>query len=342
MDTRSKSHTKDAINQLWRDRTTTELYRAGMDSDALDFSLCAKDFQIEVCHKHPEHTPRIIPFSCKKRFCPICEQRESYRKVKRYLLPIQQMCDQNLAGYRLRKLVLTTPYALSRLTAKRYSAIWDDLKRFLELWFFREFQQKGTLSASEQRRQRVNLRAHGIGILSSAEFGERGRKLHFHLLLYSPFMPIAKVVETWREVTNGLCYISHISEVDRSDIVGEVQEVVKYVTKFTQLPPRLVPHLATVLSGNRRFRTYGLLNCIESHEDVEHDSSCETCGAAREMVSLMKYIMRCEAAGVPLEDEIIARGESRWNNFSSELEISRGSLPLFTHKARDDTDEDIK
>jgi hypothetical protein len=188
MVTQSKSATKEEVNQHWRERVTTELYRSGMNDAALDFSLCGKDFQVEVCHSHPDHEPRIIPFSCKKRFCPDCERRESYRKVKKYLLPIQQMTDQNLSGYRLRKLVLTTPYALNRLTAERYGEVWDNLKKFLEVWFYREFEEKGMLSPSEQRRQRVNLRGHGVGILASAEFGERGRKINFHLLLYSPYM----------------------------------------------------------------------------------------------------------------------------------------------------------
>lgn len=330
--TNRPNHTK---SELWRNAVSSALRTSGMEKDALSFDLCEKDFQVDVCTQHPDHAPRIVPFTCKLRYCPWCEKRESARKLRRYYLPILGMLDQQLYGYELRKVVLTTPFDLYHMTSAQYAARWDDLKRFLELFFYRQLLTLGKLSKSEIRRGRADLKKHGIGVLAAAEFGERGKKLHFHLLMYCNWIDQKNLTETWKEATNYLCQVTHVSGCDKSDLVGAVQEIVKYITKFSSLPARLVPRLAAVLKGNRRVRSYGLLNCIEASEEEEHERTCETCFANRRLVPLASYIMRCEAALVPLDDAIIDRGEARWRNFSSDIGNKSGESGQQQHKARD-------
>lgn len=329
---RQPNHTK---NEHWRIAVSSALRASGMERDALAFDLCEKDFQVDVCTQHPDHAPRVVPFTCKLRYCPWCEKRESARKLRRYYLPILGMLDQQLYGYELRKVVLTTPFDLYHMTAQQYAARWDDLKRFIELFFFNQLKDLGKLSKNEIRRGRADLKRHGIGVLVAAEFGERGKKLHWHLLTYCPWIDQKELTETWKEATNYLCQVTHVSGCDKSDLVGAVQEIVKYITKFSSLPAKIVPQLAAVLKGNRRVRSYGLLNCIEKSEEEEHEQTCETCFSNRRLVSLASYIMRCEAALVPVDDAIIDRGERRWLNFSSDIGNKSGESGQAQHKARD-------
>lgn len=333
----------------WRIQSIRHLEVKGFTSVAYDLKNCGCSFFIKVCSTHVDHDPKAVAKHCGLRICEDCEHRESYRKVLRYLPALNELLAFNpdLPQHRLRKLVLTTPYELKKLTSKSFGEKQKLVKQFLETYFYDCFLRNGELSKAEIRRGRCDLAKHGIGGIQAAEFGEKGKKLHWHILIYCPWLEKEKVWDTWEQVTGGECTNVDISPIKPSsselelgggDLLGAIKEIVKYSTKFTSLNPQDVPHLYEVLKGNRRFRAFGTLyNCTDGAEELEQ--ICETCGAAQELTTISEYVRRCEALSVPIDDEVVDAVEGGiFLYLSREPEITVGRTDKPFHKARDSID----
>lgn len=313
----------DEEKRAWRVAAADALEAAGFVKEADDFRQCGREFYVDVCTAHVEHEPRVVPKTCHLRVCPDCEHREQARKLARYVPAMHDLVNQDIPGYSLKHLTLTTPFSVLDPDApEKFDLAWKWVERAQDLMFFKALDAKGKLSKGEKRRQRPNLKAHGIGSLITAEFGENGLKLHFHVVFYGPYLDWEKVViPVWKQVTGGQAEVARIERVD--DPEAGIREVTKYATKFTVLDPELVPALAKVLKGKRRFRTYGVMNGLPKQE--KEPLLCD-CGARRRLVVPLDYLARCEDQGIAPDDEIIALYEASLV-FSSDLEISRGKPP---------------
>lgn len=298
------------------------LEAAGMVRDAAEFRACGLEFQVDVCTEHVGHQPRIVPHSCHKPYCPECAHREQARRLARYVPVIHDAVAAAPAGYSLKHLVLTTPFDIE---SPDHEAEFEKGFRWaaqaVREMGFQALDSKNKLTKAEKRRNRVDLAKQGIGYLISAEHGENGHKLHFHVLGVLPYLDKEKVVNpVWERVTGGVCKVVWIKKVD--DLESSVKEVTKYITKLSNLEPELVPVLAKVLKGRRRLRSYGTFYNAVKPEKPE-PMTCEVCGSARRLLGYWNYQDRCERQGVPLDDSIVARA---FLVFSSELEISSGKL----------------
>jgi len=331
----------------WRRSVIRRLQEKGFAPVAENFRNCGCSFFIDTCSANPSHSPKSVPVHCGNRFCEDCERRESYRKLNRYLPALNELLQPNptYPDHFLFKLTLTTPYLLTSLTAETFKQKQSLVNEFFKVYFYQYFEKRGELSKAEIRRQRCDLKKHGIGGLIAAEFGEKGKKLHWHLLVYAPYMPHETILTLWRAVTGGECKFARVNGIyarenielkEGGDIIGAIQEVLKYSTKFSAMSPYLVPKLHAVLKGNRRFRTFGVLYATPVPDSEELDHSCEECHAERQNISVGTYIHRCELANVPVSDEVAETVENGvFVYFSREPEISSGKPDKQSKKARD-------
>lgn len=309
--------------RIWREKAASALEAAGMISHASEFRLCGRDFLADVCTANYGHHPRIMPTSCHKRYCPECAGRETARKLARYIPAIYDMlAEEAPASWSLKKFELTTPFKLnSSCDADTYKLAWLWVENTIQKITFDVLKAQNMLTPSELRRGRADYRLHKVGALVSAEFGENGRKLHFHILYYGPFLPKDQLTDTWKDVSAGECEITWIRAIPVNQVEDQLKEVTKYVTKFTQLPPALVPVLAKTIKGSRTVRSYGLLHGVKAAEKTS--CTCDECGAKRERVAVLQYLQVCQDLNLKLDDEIMRVYEA--NLHSDLLDLKHGN-----------------
>lgn len=280
--------------QTWRREVAARLNDAQRWSESVNFEQCGSlfgNFQVVTCGDDVAHEVRAVPFTCHLRYCPDCEKRNQAKQVAKYTPVLKDLSENSdKPGWSLKKIELTTPY---RLADDDAPALFQDAWDFFEHWLQLVCQHilKHELTPAEIRRQRVSYTAHGIGALAAAEFGEHGHRLHFHVLIYSPFIPKDKITDFWRQASGGECEINWIRKIDYHGVEDAVREQVKYVTKFSTLDPALVVKLADVLDGSRRLRTYGVVRGAPALDEEPH--VCSECGGKLSLMRVREYFQRC-------------------------------------------------
>jgi len=293
------------------------------------------------------------PFAlyCGLPFCEECAKRESARKYHCYIPALEALLERNLQypDHFLFKVNLTTPHHLLDLTNESFKEKQRLVNEFLSVYFFYYFHEKGQLSKAEIRSGRCNLKQHNIGAIANCEFGERGRKLHWHLMMYAPFMVKDDIVAVWKDVTGGICQVVDVSGIyvkgnekeDGGGILGALREVVKYSTKILSLSPSEVPHLYSVLKGNRRFRAFGIFYNHELLDNKEKKHTCEQCQSEFDLISPGTYVRLCESRNIPISDDVANAVELGIALFlTREPEISSGKSSASPHKPRDSIDSE--
>lgn len=325
--------------KAWRKEVSARLNDAQRWSESVNFDQCGSligNFQVVVCDDDVAHEPRAVPFTCHLRYCPDCEKRHQATQVAKYT-PILKDLSENSdrAGWSLKKIELTTPY---RLADDDAPALFQDSWDFFEDWLQLVCRQllEHELTPAEVRRQRVSYKAHGVGALAAAEFGEQGHKLHFHVLIYSPFIPKQLITDCWRQASGGECEINWVRKIDYHDVEDAVREQVKYVTKFSQLDPALVVKLADVLDGARRLRTYGVVRGAKAPEP--EPCTCASCGGKLSIMRVREYFERIIERNISPDPALAAAAAAIL------LDLKRGnnSGEPGAHLARSDPDEQLE
>lgn len=322
----SESITSEAKSKLWRINVIRHLRASGFDSAADKFLNCGSARQVDYCRTDISHEPKVLLHTCKLRVCPDCEKREAARKLRRYLEPLQHLVNQNVRGYKMRLMTLTTPYQLQTMTSDKYKSTWKMVHKFVHRLFFEVLKRNKKLSPAEIKRGRVSLKDHNIGALVGSEFSPKTKRLHFHFITYSPFLSKTHINNLWLDITDHECKITDIRLFDEENVVGAIQEVGKYVMKFTGLPPVLVPRLLAVLKGSRRFRSYGSLYALKVEKTAP--SGCVVCGGQRLQHHVIDYLEACAIRGVLPDDSILNRFDPASNLHLIQGNKSGDTLPL--------------
>lgn len=249
-----------------RDRLAELLINMGDDTAAFRLRYCGESGMgwIGKCELHPEHSTLYSPFWCEQRVCPACAKRRSWKLALQILEPIRRLAENAPDGYRLSHVTLTTDISLDEdISSVRTSA----------------------------KRLRVGVRTlfqamfpddKNMGGIIGEEFGENGRKLHYHVLMLSKFIPKKKLISMWRKWTGGHGYIVHIRSVD--DVYSAVAEVVKYCTKpmktsgETQDIETTLARIHAVIKGRRRIQAFGIFYNMARDIDDEYECTCPDCG----------------------------------------------------------------
>jgi len=255
-----------------------ELLRAGGDDTAaFRYEYCHEAGMgwVGVCVSNPNHEGLYHPFSCNDRACPVCSRRRSAQLSSQITKPIMELAQRAPRGYRLRHLVLTTDHGLFDYSEADMRDLVKTLRKSIRIML------QGYFTRTDKKGRKVPDK--WLGGLIAAEFGEKGRKLHFHVLLLSRFVRMNDLLAMWNDTNQGHGYIGHIREVDKTAI-SAIDEVCKYATKGlkdssedTSIEETLA-RVHFVLKGVRRVQGFGVFYNMD-RDDQEAEVCCPECGS---------------------------------------------------------------
>lgn len=266
-------------------------------TEANDFLWCESTFRgVELCSGDITHS-RAIPISCHKRYCPHCARREAARLVANHTPQIKAIVDEcENPHYMLRRIELTTAIDLfdPDIDEKMKAAV-DAVNKTFDYYCGAKL--------SDSQRHRWAEKSHpgytGEGVIFTIEFGEDGRKLHFHCLFFGRYIEKYHLSKVWTHFSG--YEVTYIKRVTKAE--GAIREALKYVEKgikpkvdpktgeiLETLPaPKLVAQIAKVLHGKRRVFCRGAFRGLEDDisepgEDLG-ETICKQCGSVTEVVT---------------------------------------------------------
>lgn len=301
---------RDADYSRWRVEVAAALLAAGYAKESEAFASCAdpaKIFTVDynaglpagslgvyVCEADPHHHAKAIAPMCKQRICPDCAHMHTARFLSRYVPVLLDLEYSSTNGHSLKHIVLTTPISLDDPDCKTKL---QDLLKQIPLIF-------DTLGGKGWRED--------SGLLVAFEFGEDGRKLHFHCIWFGKYIPQYFLAETWKLINGGIADVVWIEKIDTDGEGGRtlesaVAEVAKYATKLAHknpdgtwrwMPAADVVTLFGILKGVRRVRSYGLLYNIP---EPEKPHICPVCAAPMLKLSVIEWDIYVETGWLPQE-----------------------------------------
>lgn len=292
-----------APEQRWRNEVARLMIVKGLESAAANFRLCGNITGVATCSVNQTHYQGLEVQTCHMRICPVCAKKDSQRLTMRYEDRLKQVTKDAPKGYRFRMITLTTDIGLFdpdiNSDQDDYETRVDDLSDKLEDAIERGDQyvpEKPETTVRGRYRQAFGLvaklfdnllgrgrpywsqKSHrkytGEGYLVSAEFGENGRRLHFHVLFFGRYLDQAEISEQWASLTG--CSVVWIEKL-RHGLKDGLKEALKYVTKFSKSTngafagfpaPEMIAQLALVFHGARRVRTRGLFYDMPTVEEI--------------------------------------------------------------------------
>lgn len=249
----------------WRKQASDALFAHGYHHQSDELRFCSDPRTMSsliVCSEDEKHFSKAVVKSCHLRYCPICAHARAAELVRDYEPVVLDALASTPESHTLKHITLTTPYPLTDPDMRNlYRKIWKAVVVCLENTFGVKVRY---------------WKEAGLGFVGGAEFGESGNKLHVHLAGLCPWIDLEKLSESWSLATGGDCRIVWVRAID--DAAAGLSEVLKYATKMTELPPRLVPVLHAILAGTRRIRAFGMFAWKISKKQ-HSEAVCPICGA---------------------------------------------------------------
>lgn len=265
----------------WRRECQTQLKAVGLDSAAAEFGSCGEIYGVLACGSDPKHFAELAVHTCKLRFCPTCARKLSAKLTARYLPAIKAAVDHAPRRYTFKMVNLTTSVSLydpdvvskTKNLYRSVSNLFDNI-----------------LGAGKSDWSQKSKKAYtGEGYLVAAEFGETGRKLHFHVLFFGRFLPVRDLSDEWEAIT-GFQVVD--VRMIKEGVKRGLKETLKYISKFEKATtgsfsgfalPQEICLLAKVFHKLRRVRTRGIFYNLPTEEQVylcedsETPSACPIC-----------------------------------------------------------------
>lgn len=311
---------KKAEYATWRDDVARLLDEAQRFKQSTNWRACGTlmgNFDVLVCDGDVAHEARALPATCKLRICPDCERAHSAELVAKYTPILKDLSEKDdRPGWSLKKIMVSTPWSLeSDIAVEDFARGWKAFENFQQMLLQWHLQRE--MTPDEIRRGRLDYSKHGYGSLVSAEYGEDGHRLHFHMTAYLPWIDKKQSSELWKQATGGDAEITWVQGMKYHDIDDQLREQVKYITKFTKLSPELAVKLLAVVDGQHRIRTYGLVRGAEKPEPDVH--VCNICGSPVRIVYVKRYFERCIERNVQPPPDILAAAADIY------LDLKRGN-----------------
>jgi hypothetical protein len=258
---------RDDIENEWRFAVHENLIRRGYNKEAHEFLYCGDPdtwHAVKVCPTNPAHHAKAVMFSCHLRVCPECARRDAARLINRYKPHIEEVVRQGPRHWKLRHITLTTKFSLHAQDAKQKLR---DARKMVNVLLDR------LLGPSWNKT--------GQGVLIGAEYGPSGRLLHFHVLHYGPFQAQEKISEIWEELSGfPVVWVTKVS------LEEGLREIVKYVSKLSEMSAANTARLHEVIKGTRRVWSRGSFYRIIATETPQ---CCKVCGAQIEKWSVSQW-----------------------------------------------------
>lgn len=202
--------------QQWQQSAADALSQAGLPEQAEKLRTCHDGNYIvayRLCREHPEHHRKPIFYNCRLAICPTCSQANASEHVKHYGETVFKYAKSGGRRRTLSHLVLTTPYQLNHPDMiKHYASSWKAVTKTVEAALRTTL--KNELSEPEQKKGTLKWGTHQLGLVTGADWGEEGNKLHFHSLFYAPYTDIDLIREKWAHYTNGVAQDAWIHKVE--------------------------------------------------------------------------------------------------------------------------------
>lgn len=237
------------------------------------FRKCKQQGQISSC---PDCQTRFYTrFYCKARLCDTCSRIYGGRVQKKVMSVVRPYFANRKKGWTLAMLTLSESTAKYRGRfpnqddTKRFNKSVGDFCRLFYGKFRGRISRTGKVVEDRKRYQ-------GAGTIAVNEFGQENNNLHCHLLIYGPWIPQAKLLTAWMNLTGGDrgCFIEPIRDPKKA-----AHYVAKYVTK----PPRFYDlrravEFLNATRGTRRIRTGGIFyNQIKIAKRKHDPDNCPFC-----------------------------------------------------------------
>lgn len=266
------------LNLEWRREAAQAFDQDGYPDVAAKLRLCHDRHHFigsQVCLENPHHRRTAIPYSCNLPICPTCSWHRANARARRLAPLLHERAHQGLTRYFLRLVTLTTPFEAGNPDmADYFEHGWTALDKTVK-GVVREMLPT-RLSLSERKKGRVSLKAHGVGYIAGAEWGDDGGKLHFHGVYYGPYVLPPLLSDLWTYYTHGLA--THVDVKPIKDGVDNIERTIAYAGKLCPIPPTYAPWLYDFLYHRRRVRAGGILFGAKAPQRrVDH--SCPDCGS---------------------------------------------------------------
>jgi hypothetical protein len=237
-----------------------QLRNRGHEKESIEWMKCGDPAfirAVKTCSDNPEHYSRVIGCSCHLRICPECAHRDGVRLLHQYLEPVKQSVDNKPPKWSLKHVVLTTSHHIDDADIlQQYRKIYKDADQLFENFFGEDWQKSDR------------------GLLYGAEFGEESQHLHLHCLVLCEWIDKDDLSACWESITgNKITFIRRVHGIRKA-----IQEMCKYVTKFTQLSAGDTVKVFEIIKGTRRIRSRGIYFGLPvPKREIVHN--CRECGA---------------------------------------------------------------
>lgn len=234
---------RDLIDRAYNQVTADLLLRGEHKEKAVRLKGCGEAFYSKKCRNDGFIAGSVKSFCGENRLCPTCARIRRQEILADISGLIKVINNRPVMGFRWRLLTLTIK------TEGRYrEAAETALKGFSQLW-------RGYLKG-------------GRGLPTAAvvhlENAPQTGNVHLHGLFYGPYLNHFELSRRWAKITGS--FIVHVKDVRGRDLRRAAGEVLKYMTKFTEVSNE---KLVELWRANRRLkllRRYGLLrkDCLEA------------------------------------------------------------------------------
>jgi hypothetical protein len=178
-------------------------------------------------------------------------------------------------------------------------------------------QQVDNFNASVKKTLKTIMKGiEGWGALSVDEVGFNNTNLHAHILYYGPFIPQAKLVEVWKQVSGfEIAWI----ELAEADGPRALLHLLKYVSKPPSNNPALLAQLEVAFHRARRVFAYKMFYNFKTEAEKKDEEkatrACPTCGAELVVNRELRPLSVLRAEGLPMLESIRQeRTKDKWIN----------------------------
>ena len=238
------------------DITTNKLYFSDEDREQLSdiyrgryyefnkserVKRCGKTFFIYkcgCCGKNKE-----LQFFCELRTCPVCSAKMTgklYNELVKVIDILKLKNDYgNYSGFR--HLILTIPVDDLKQDIKKAIKRVEYIRQFL----YKKFAKKGIKTF--------------WGAIAGLEIGQKTGMVHYHLLLYCPYIDVHELRKIWK-----IGYLKLIRVKDEKYFYSALKNIVMYVINFSKMSKsgnmtmERIAEIEMALKGLRRVKTWGI------------------------------------------------------------------------------------
>lgn len=232
-----------SIHDAMRVRTEAEKFRA-----------CGREIRVYHCAKCNHNYKGLS--SCNSRICPTCARRQGIKMLRRLRSDLRPFWAKRKNTYGPKFLTLTFKRRYDsdlpgRSDIRRAQA---EVRQFV-LRFYSKYAARRSRNGHwyPDRKKR-----RGGGAIAFAEIGKNGT-LHYHVLAYGPYIPHARLVQAWQDITGDS---KRVEVQDAAKLDDGCRYVTKYLTKIPAKPLSdfsLLADWAIAIKGVRRANTYGAM-----------------------------------------------------------------------------------